>query len=198
MSNISINSMSRAYNNCLKSYESKSNSVADQTFASKVMQMAETGVAEIQEAKAASTKDMTREEYRQYIHDTISQIPLHPSCRLESISLNISDAGMEAMQNDPEYEAWVLNDLRVGWSQSNPWTEICGGAFSTIYYGATKEECHAESWYPGYQNGNGEKLFHEKSVDSFWERRVEKKKLLQDAYEEQLLKQLALQKSVVT
>ena len=30
----------------------------------------------------------------------------------------------------------------------------CGGAFSTIYYGASKEECHAEMWSAGYNNGN--------------------------------------------
>lgn len=44
------------------------------------------------------------------------------------------------MKNDPEYEAWVLNDLQVGWSQPDKWSGICGGAFSTIYYGASKED----------------------------------------------------------
>ena len=80
---------------------------------------------------------------------------MHPTRAGESISVTISEAGFEAMKNDPEYEAWVLNDLQVGWSQPDKWSGICGGAFSTIYYGASKEECHAEMWSAGYNNGNG-------------------------------------------
>lgn len=32
------------------------------------------------------------EEYKQYIHDKISQIPMHPTRMSESISINISEA----------------------------------------------------------------------------------------------------------
>lgn len=83
---------------------------------------------------------MTMVEYKQYIYNKISQIPMHPTRAGESISVTISEAGFEAMKNDPEYEAWVLNDLQVGWSQPDKWSGICGGAFSTIYYGASKED----------------------------------------------------------
>lgn len=145
----------------------KTNPMAEQTFADKMIQTAESGVTAVSKTEAMSKKDMPLDEYKQYLRNEISQIPLHPSRRLESISITISDAGFEAMQNDLEYEAWVLNDLRVGWSQSNPWTEICGGAFSAIYYGTTKEECHAEMWHPGYQNESGENLFNQKSGNSF-------------------------------
>lgn len=64
----------------------------------------------------------------------------------------------------------------MGWSQPDKWSGICGGAFSTIYYGASKEECHAEMWSAGYNNGNGGKIFNDKSKNSFWERRIENKK----------------------
>lgn len=89
---------------------------------------------------SVSAKDMTMVEYKQYIYNKISQIPMHPTRAGESISVTISEAGFEAMKNDPEYEAWVLNDLQVGWSQPDKWSGICGGAFSTIYYGASKED----------------------------------------------------------
>lgn len=113
-------------------------------------------------------------------HDT-----MHPTRMSESISINISEAGFEAMKNDPEYEAWVLNDLRKGWAQADRWAGICGGAYSTIYYGATKEECHAEMWRAGYQNGSGKSLFDSKAKDNFWERRVERKKQMEAQIEEQ-------------
>ena len=41
------------------------------------------------------------------------------------------------MKNDPEYEAWVLNDLQVGWSQPDKWSGICGGAYERVW---SKEE----------------------------------------------------------
>ena len=145
------------------------------SFVSKVVEKSQ-NVSETEKAGYVSAKDMTMDEYKQYIHEKISQIPMHPSRLQESISIHISEAGFEAMKNDPEYEAWVLNDLRTGWAQPDRWAGVCGGAYSTIYYGATKDECHAEMWSAGYQNGNGKSLFDGRAKDSFWERRIEQKK----------------------
>lgn len=180
MSNtINANYMTKTYSNFLRNYEAKGvNQAKNTSFSDKVAEksMGTRNVSEPEKAGAVSTKDMTMEEYKQYIHDKISQIPMHPTRMSESISINISEAGFEVMKNDPEYEAWVLNDLRTGWAQPDRWAGVCGGAYSTIYYGATKEECHAEMWSAGYQNGSGKSLFDSKAKDSFWERRVERKK----------------------
>lgn len=119
---------------------------------------------------------MDMEEYKNYIHDAISQIPLNPSRALSNISITISDAGFEAMKNDPEYEKWVLDSIKENFSMSNPWVNVCGGGYETHFFGATKESYHGESWYPGYQGGIGDQLFHEKSEKSFWEKRVESQK----------------------
>ena len=145
------------------------------SFVNKVVEKSQ-NISETGKAGDVSAKDMTMDEYKQYIHEKISQIPMHPSRLQESISIHISEAGFEAMKNDPEYEAWVLNDLRTGWAQTDRWAGVCGGAYSTIYYGATKDECHAEMWSAGYQNGNGKSLFDGRAKDSFWERRIEQKK----------------------
>lgn len=93
-----------------------------------------------------SPRAMTMEEYKQYIARKIRQIPIHPSRRNEYISVTISEEGYEAMKNDPEYEAWVLNDLRSAWSRPG----YCFGSGDRVYthlhYGATQEECHADTW----------------------------------------------------
>ena len=183
-STINVNYMTRTYNNFLKNYEAKNGGqTKTASFSDKVAESQ--SVSETGKTGAVSTKDMTMEEYKQYIHDKISQIPMHPSRMQESISINISEAGFEAMKNDPEYEAWVLNDLRTGWAQPDRWAGVCGGAYSTIYYGATKEECHAEMWSAGYQNGTGKSLFDSKAKDSYWERRVEQKKRTEAQIKEQ-------------
>ncbi len=187
-STINVNYMTRTYSNFLKGYEAKNGSQAQpSSFSDRVAEKSAESqkVSETGKAGAVSTKDMTMEEYKQYIHDKISQIPMHPSRMQESISINISEAGFEAMKNDPEYETWVLNDLRTGWAQPDRWAGVCGGAYSAIYYGATKEECHAEMWSAGYQNGSGKSLFDGKAKDSFWERRAEQKKRIEAQVKEQ-------------
>ena len=189
MSNtINVNYMTKTYSNFLRNYEAKNvNQTKTTSFSDKVAEKSteSQNVSQTRNTGAVSTKDMTMEEYKKYIHDKISQIPMHPSRMQESISINISEAGVEAMKNDPEYEEWVLNDLRTGWAQPDRWSGICGGAYSTIYYGATKEECHAEMWSAGYQNGSGKSLFDSKAKDSFWERRVEQKKRIEEQVKEQ-------------
>lgn len=189
MSNtINVNYMTKTYSSFLRNYEAKNVSQTKTTsFSDKVAEksMESQNVLQTRNTGAVSTKDMTMEEYKTYIHDKISQIPMHPSRMHESISINISEAGFEAMKNDPEYEEWVLNDLRTGWAQPDRWSGVCGGAYSTIYYGATKEECHAEMWSAGYQNGSGKSLFDSKAKDSFWERRVEQKKRIEEQVKEQ-------------
>ncbi len=136
-------------------------------------------------AGVAAVRDMSMEEYKQYIHDRISRIPMDASHMQDTISITITDEGFAAMKNDPEYEEWVLQDLRNGWAQVNPWAKFCGGVYSTIHYGATKEECHAEMWHAGFRHGNGKSLFEEKPKESFWERRMKRHEEIQEQTEKQ-------------
>lgn len=131
-----------------------------------------------------SKEDMTIEEYKQYIHDKISKMTMNPSRMQDTVSIHISEAGFTAMKNDPEYEKWVLDYLQKDFNCYNPWTSSCGGCYCVKYIGATKEEYRGESWYAGYQNGKGTSLYDEKSQDSFWERRAERKQRLEEQYEE--------------
>lgn len=140
------------------------------------------------------TKDMTLEQYKNYIHNKISQIPLHPSQRMNSISIHISDEGFEAMQKDPEYEKWVIDRLKYDFGFNDPWANLCGGSYIVHYFGATKEEYHGHSWYQGYQNGKAESLFDTKAKDSFWERRVRRKKRMEIQFKRQQAKHWQMQK----
>ena len=112
---INVNYMTRTYSNFLKNNEAKGGKAESPSFCDRVVEKSQ-NVSETGKAGAVSTKDMTMDEYKQYIHEKISQIPMHPTRMSENISIHISEAGFEAMKNDPEYEAWVLNDLRAGWA----------------------------------------------------------------------------------
>lgn len=128
-------------------------------------------------SKTVSTKDMTLDEYKNYIANKISQIPRHPSQAMDSVSIHITDEGFKAMQNDPEYEKWVIDSLEENFSFNNPWTSLCGGVYGVFQFGATKEECRAYSWYGGYQGGKGEEIWEEKSEGAFWTSRAERKEM---------------------
>lgn len=138
--------------------------------------------------------DMSMEAYQQTIRDKISQMPLSATRQMESISVQISDAAFERMKNDPDYEAWVLNDLREAFSQTNPWVSTCGGGYSVFYIGETKEACHAEGWYPGYMGGQGASMFAEKSKGSFWEQRMENHKKFMELQEKAAAKRRLMMK----
>lgn len=134
-------------------------------------------ISEVDRTEQISTKDMTMEEYKEYISDRLSRIPMHPSQMQNSVAIHISDAGFEAMKNDPEYEEWVIEWLGKDFAFHDPWSGICGGHYVVHYIGATKEEYRGEGWYPAYQNGSGESLFNQKAKGSFWERRLKRQEM---------------------
>ena len=180
---INVNYMTRTYSSFLKNNEVKGGKPESRSFCDRVAEKSQ-NVSETGRTEAVSAKDMTMDEYKQYIHDKISQIPVSPSQMSSSFSVHISDAGFEAMRADPEYEKWVLDTLKYNFGFNNPWTGICGGIYAVHNFGASKEEYSGQSWHKGYQNGKGESLFQQKAEDSFWERRIRRSKELQERFEE--------------
>lgn len=166
-----VNSMTRTYNRYLQSQIAGSGTKGVMGFKDVVASL--DGNSDI---SATSTKDMTLAEYKQYIYNQISQIPMHPSQALRSVSIHISDEGFAAMQKDPEYEKWVLDVLKYDFSYHDPWSDVCGGSFAVHHFGATKEEYHGEGWYTGFQNGRGRAIYEKESEESFWDKRIKRHK----------------------
>lgn len=199
---INIDYMTKTYQNFLMGYQAQSRAAAtgfagllERAAAARNTDKASAAATSGIRLGAATKEKMTREQYKQYIHDKISQIPLHSSQRLNNISIHISDEGFEAMQKDPEYEKWVLDTIKYDFSFNNPFAMMCGGSFVMHSFGATKEEYHGESWNKGFQNGKQESLLSKKTKDSFWERRMRRQKLMQEQYERQLVRKWQLQQA---
>ena len=191
MSNtINVNGMTSYYSSFIKSVTSQtsvdkgskinSGTVTGEkdSFISTLSSKVETA-STIEGASTVSTKDMTLEEYKNHIHETISSFSLCSDRMGDCISINISENGFKAMQSDPEYEKWVLQDIQNGFSTPLPgWVRAIGGTdFVVANYGATKEECSCTSWSMGYQNGTGDKVWEAQSKDNFWTKRAEQKKI---------------------
>lgn len=124
-----------------------------------------------------SPQEMSMEEYKQYIAQKIRQIPLHPSRRNEYASVNISEEGYAAMKNDPEYEAWVLNDLRSAWSQPSFYFGSGDKVYTNIYYGAAREERRSDTWTVPNRNASDRARERREENRRRLEKRIKKQKL---------------------
>ena len=131
------------------------------------------GLQKVNHTEVISKKDMTLDEYKKYISEKISSFQFCSDALNDSYSVDISDDGFKAMQNDPEYEKWVLNELKTTFATPYPsWARaIRKNRYCVMHFGATKEECYGMSWGNSFQNGSGSRIWENSSSKSFWVRR---------------------------
>ena len=126
-----------------------------------------------------STAEMTLDEYKEYISNKLQAIPRHVTRYQDNINIVISDAGFEAMQNDSEYENWVLDSIAKDLAFPNYLYGIVKNSarFVVHQFGATKEE------YRGYShslNGHGNQSPLDSNTEDFWTQRHKRmKKILE-------------------
>lgn len=113
------------------------------------------------------TNRMDLVQYRQYLSNRISEIPIDPSRALESFRVKISDAAFAAMQADPDYEAWVLERLRADWAE--PAEGLAGGLLTTYSVGADRESFQTSTVDLGAAAKELKEL--DDDGETFWERR---------------------------
>ncbi|SCY11306.1 DUF6033 family protein [Butyrivibrio sp. INlla14] len=208
---INVNGMTRYQNSFIQSMTAKKTSRAETSVAqntgsedkdsfistvrSKVDVSESVEMQGAKEVTAISTKDMSLEEYKNYIHDQISSFPWCADKMGDNYSIHISDDGFKAMQNDPEYEKWVLGTMKEAFATPLPgWVRSMGGKdFVVAHYGATKEECSCTGWSVGYQGGTGDKVWEAQSKGSFWSKRGEASKA-QARQDRKLAEKKALEK----
>ena len=141
-----------------------------------------------------SPQDMSLDEYMQYIYGIISELSRKNYSRGNSVFIYISEEGFLAMQNDPEYEAWVMENIRQAYHD-------CGsrgghdGYHSAHFFGATKEEYQGQSWHSGCSKCEQERrrerrLRQKKRLEALLKKRRERKLL-----EQQRLAKLRLEKA---
>lgn len=125
---------------------------------------------------------MSMKQYKLYIYQKISALPMSPTQRWDAVSVNISEEGFAAMKADPAYEKWVLDTLQRDFSCYNPWSAYTGGSYRIYYFGASREEYRGESYAMGFRNDNRrtDSAKKKKKEKSFWEKRAERHKLYMD------------------
>lgn len=133
----------------------------------------------------AEREAMSMAEYKLYLYDKISSLPVHPWNMKDQTAVYITEEGFEAMKNDPEYEAWVLDCLRKNFQAYDPFGCPHEGKFVIFHFGASRDECRIESWRPPCRRREEQEREYRKKVrDSFWERRRKRRKALLALYQE--------------
>ena len=134
--------------------------------------------------KSISKEDMTLEEYREYISDKIAGFPLHPSQIGNSFAINISDVSLQKMKDDPEYEEWLLNDVKGALGSAVPgWYLAIGGpnTYCVLNYENGEKGCRCHMWSTGYKGGtkSASDMFDDESRNSIHKRKAEQKKQIE-------------------
>lgn len=140
--------------------------------------------------KKKSSQEMTFDEYKSYIEGELQNIPRNITRHRDDVTVVISDAGFQAMQNDPEYETWVLDSVREELSFPD---YLCGypgtyGRYDVMQFGASKED------FRGHMSAihkNDSRCVEE---ETYWERRLKRLKARLKAEQELFEHEQLLQK----
>ena len=109
-------------------------------------------------------KEQSLDDYKAYIKDRVSSLVLHPTQFGDTYAVSISDAGYRAMQADPQYEKWVLEQIQGAFSAEVPsWLRQLGGnQYHTLQFGSKPEQFRQTS----YSTGEGALKKEEK--EEYW------------------------------
>ncbi|MCM1192466.1 MAG: hypothetical protein NC123_13920 [Butyrivibrio sp.] len=145
-------------------------------------------------------RDMSPEEYAHYIYGWISELSRRNYSRGNSVFIYISEEGFRAMQNDPEYEAWVMENIRDAYAFAGN-RGGHDGYHSAHFFGATKEEYRGQSWSSGCSKCEQErrqelKRKRKKQLRALLKKRQEQKLLEKQRLEKLYLEKRRLEKSV--
>lgn len=90
--------------------------------------------------ESKSTKDMSPKEYRRYICNKISALPVSDSCRMNNNGMLIlKEEAFTNMQKDPTYEKEVLDMLEKGFQAQYP---FYSSNLSLQVIGGSAKECY--------------------------------------------------------
>ena len=122
--------------------------------------------------KETSPQEMTLDEYKTYIEGKLQNIPRNITRHRDEVTVIISDAGYRAMQNDSDYEAWVLNAVREELAVPD---YLCGypgtyGRYDVMEFGATRED------YRGHMSAIHKNDSRHVEEETYWERRLKRLK----------------------
>lgn len=138
-----------------------------------------------------SKEDMTLDEYKQWVMNELSQLPVSGWVQntFSSGALVIKEEAFENMKNNPEFEEYVLNRVRSLYSANG----LPVGSNNVCYevIGGSPEECYG---YAGPIGGGNTKIFDKD--ESWWKERHDEFEELLEAQAEATRKKAQADRSM--
>ena len=100
------------------------------------------------------TGDMSLTDYKEYVNQVVEGMPTDDSRSRDTVAIDMTDACLVHMRDDPEYENWVMDAIRSALASKNQTSEIFGGSYITMRFGSEKGDFSIET---GEKNG-GERM----------------------------------------
>ena len=138
-----------------------------------------------------SKEDMTLEEYKQWVMNELSQLPVSGwvQSSFSSGALIIKEEAFENMKNDPEFEEYVFNRVRSLYSANG--LPVGSNNISYEVIGGSPEECYG---YAGPVGGGNAKVFDKD--ESWWQERHEEFEELLESQEKAAYKKAQLNRAL--
>ena len=129
-------------------------------------------------------KEQSLDDYKAYIKDRISSLALHPSQFGDTYAVSISDAGYKRMQEEPDYEKWVLEQIHGAFSAAVPpgIRQLSGNQHHTLQFGSKPEHFRQDS----FSTGEGKLTKEEK--EEYWKQLKELRDKRREEFEKLLKK----------
>ena len=137
-----------------------------------------------------SKDEMTLDEYKQWVMNEISQMPVSGWARstYSSGAIIIKEEAFERMKIDPEYEEYVLNRVRSACSVQG--ITGCSNYVGYDVIGASPEECYG---YAGPVGGSSSNFAG--NEESWWEKRHKRMEELMEEIAEAATEKEAVKKA---
>lgn len=138
-----------------------------------------------------SKEDMTLSEYKQWVMNELSQLPVSGwvQSSFSSGALIIKEEAFENMKNDPEFEEYVFNRVRSLYSANG--LPVGSNNISYEVIGGSPEECYG---YAGPVGGGNAKVFDKD--ESWWQERHEEFEELLESQEKAAYKKAQLNRAL--
>ncbi|MBQ9384152.1 MAG: hypothetical protein IJT87_07935 [Ruminiclostridium sp.] len=143
-----------------------------------------TASTEFAQALDNCINERSLDDYKAYINDRVSSLILHPTQFGDTYAVSISDAGYRAMQENPNYEKWVLEQIHGAFSSEIPsWLRQLGGTqYHTLQFGSKPEQFRQTSF------STGEGALKKEEKEEYWKQLKELRDKRREEFEKLLKK----------
>lgn len=151
-----IDNVAAVVNGAVQNLQKKSEAASGDLSYKELLQSLQTETVREAASTETTTADMTMYEYKIYFTEKLNAIPFHPNRQNDEEIINISDAGWEALKNDPEYEKEMLDGIAKDRMAYNP---LIGTSshYTTRNIGASMKEYRGACWSKEYGFGGSDK-----------------------------------------